>query len=203
MSNLCDNQVVDKLVLLFKDREDINELVQRAKGQLVLEAEKAKQQGLEKLFDSYIQILDERKSSEQIIKMVQDQKGTVVEKASKMTIGEENIPFLPVIKPLYLGYHGLMSMVQNDGKQGYCYLNPTLITDEFETPDELYYIYDVEDGQALLSKSPKKAIEIIKKQSRLDLTAAEDISLCIFTDVLSGHNVWATGSRYDGSLRVP
>ena len=157
----------------------------------------------EKLFDSQIVTLKSRGVPEQIIEALQNQKGTVVEKASKMTIGEGNIPFLSVIKPAYLGYDGLMSMVRNGDKQGYCYLNPTLITDEIQTPDELYYIYDVEDGEATRGKSPEKAIDIFKKQSRLALTAAEAVNLCIITDVLSRHYVWASGSRYDGSNEVP
>ena len=205
MGKLCTDQLIGKLVALLReaDPDKFDEAVKEAKNQLSQEAKKAKREDLEKLFDGQIQTLKDRECPEQIVEMLQNQRSSVLQKASEISFAEGNIPFLPVIKPAYLGYYGLMSMVRNGDKQGYCYLNPTAITDEIQTPDELYYIYDVEDGEATRGKRPEKAIDIFKKQSRLALTAAEAVNLCIITDVLSRHYVWAPGSRYGRSDRVP
>ncbi len=204
MSKLCKNQLIEKLVSLFGDAEtDIDEAIKEAKNQLVVKAKESKREDLEKLFNGQIQTLKDRGCPEQIVEMLQNQKGKVVERAREMSFVEGNIPFLPVIKSAYLGYYGLMSMVRNGDKQGYTYLNSATITDKFDTPEDPYYIYDVENGQALLDKSPEKAIDIIKGQSRSPLTAAEVVNLCIVTNVLSRHYVDAAGSRYDGSDRVP
>lgn len=201
MSKLCTNQFVGKLIALLQEAgpDKFDDAVAQAKGQLAAE----QRNGLYKLFNSQIATLKDRGVPRQIIEALQDQKDTVVGKASKITIGEGNIPFLPVIKPAYLGYYGLMSLVRNGDKQGYCYLDPTAITDEVQTPDQVYYIYDVEDGESTRGKNPERAIDIFKKQSRLALTATEAINLCILTDVLSRHYVWAAGSRYASSVRMP
>lgn len=89
--------------------------------------------GLAQLFDSQIQILRRRGCPEQIVEIFQDQRALVIERAGKMTIGEGNIPFVPVIKPVYLGYYGLVAMVRNGNKQVRIYLNPTAIIDELNT----------------------------------------------------------------------
>jgi hypothetical protein len=205
MDKICTDQLIGELVALLReaDPDKFDEAVEKAKKRLDAETKQAHRNDLEKLFDWQITILKNRGVPEQIIEALQSQKDMVVEEASEMTIGEGNIPFLPVIKSAYLGYYGLMSLVRNGDKQGNCYLNPTAITDEVQTPDQLYYIYDVEDGEATRGKSPEKAIEIFKKQSRFALTAAEVVNLCVITDVLPRHHVWASGSRYGRSDRVP
>ncbi|OGZ61707.1 MAG: hypothetical protein A2932_01430 [Candidatus Spechtbacteria bacterium RIFCSPLOWO2_01_FULL_46_10] len=166
----------------------------------------------ERFFDAQIATLKDRVVPEQIVEILQNQKGPVVKKASDLPAGRQgcdgdgngNIPFLPVIKPAYLGYYGLMPMVRNGSKEGYPDLNPAAITDQVETPDGLYYIYDVEDGNATRGKSPEAAQMFFKRQKRSPLTAAEVVNLCIITDVLSRHSVWAPGSRYgSGVLGVP
>lgn len=204
MGNLCKNQLIGKLVPLFRDAEtDIDEAVKEAKNQLAQETKKAKREDLEKLFDSQIQTLKDRGCPEQIVETLQNQKGSVLQKASEKSFAEGNIPFIPVIPRTYRSPYDLMAMVRNGDKRGYTYLNPTAITDEFDTPKDPYYIYDVEDGEALKGKSPEKAIDIIKKQSRSPLTAAEVMALTTHTDALSRHYVDAIGSRYGRSGLVP
>lgn len=204
MGKLCTDQLADKLVPLFRDADPdkFDEAVEKTKTRLGAETKQAHRDDLEKLFDSQIAILTDRGTSEQILEVLQNQKSVVVLKASEMTIGERNIPFLPVIKPAYLGYYGLMAMVRNGSKEGYTYLKPTAVTDQFDTPNDLYYIYDVEDGETMRGKSPEAAEKIFKKQSRFPLTAAEIINLCILTDVLSRHYVWGSGSRRGSADRV-
>jgi hypothetical protein len=121
-----------------------------------------------------------------------------------MEIPEGHIAVLgPIIKPVYLGYYGLMDMVRNGGKRGYVYLDHAAVYDEEKTPDGLYWLYDVEDGTETLKASPLDAGKLFKSQKRFGLTAAEDIMLCVLTDVLLRHNVWASGSRYEVAGKVP
>ena len=204
MGKLCAGQLIGKLVALLReaDPDKFDDAVAEARNQLTAESREAKRSDLEKLFDSQIATLKDRGVPQQILGMLQDQKNTVVTKASNMTIGAGNTPFIPVIKPSYLGYYGLMSLVRNGAKEGYFYLNPSLITDKVETPNGLYYIYDVEDGEAMRGKSPEAAEKLLKEQQRSPLTAAEVLALATHTDVLSRHFVDATGSRY-GSGDVP
>lgn len=166
------------------------------------EQEQSKRNDLKKLFDIQIAMFNDRGVPKQITDAFRHHKDLVVHKASRMTIGEGNISFLPVIKPAYLGYHGLMAMVRNGLKKGYTCLKPAAITDQFETSDDLYYIYDVEDGNATCGKSPQYAENIFKKQLRFSLTAAEVINLCILTDVLYRNYVWAVGSHYESAIKV-
>jgi hypothetical protein len=202
MGKICKDELVGKLAPLFRDADtDIDEAVKEAKNQLAAGAKKAKRKDLEKLFDSQIQTLKDRGCPEEIIELLTERRGSVLSRASKMTFEDGHIPIIPVIPRTYRSPYDLMAMVRNGNKQGYTYLNPTAITDKVETPDKPYYIFDVEDGKALLGKSPKEAEEILKKQSRSPLTVAEVMALTTHTDVLKEHCVWATGSRYGGSDR--
>ena len=178
--------------------DKFDDAVTQTKNQLTEEQKQTKRTDLEKLFDAHIATLKDRGVPEQIIETLSSQKNVVVQKASGMTIGEGNVSFLPVIKPACLSYYGLMAMVRNGSKEGYTHMKLGAVTDQFETPDDLYYIYDVEDGNATRDKSPQDAEKIFKRQKRSPLTVAEVVSLCILTDVLSKHYVWALGSR-DGS----
>lgn len=199
-----NDSLVQKLVELFRgvNGASIDDAVAKAKSQLNTEANQARRNNLEQLFDSQIATLKSRGVPSQILEMLQSKKSMVVDKASSMTISNGNTPFLPVIKPNYLGYYGLMSLVRNGAKEGYSYLDPSVITDKVETPSGLYYIYDVEDGEALRGKSPETAEKLLKDNRRSPLTAAEAIALATHTNVLSRHFVDATGSRC-GSGCVP
>lgn len=162
-----------------------------------------KQNDLKKLFDTQIAILKFRGTPEQIVEILQIQKGAVLKKASEMTFGDGNIPFLPVIPRSFRSPYDLMAMVRNGRKVGYTCLNPTAISDVVETPQEPYYIYDVEDGSSTRGKSLENAEKIFKQQKRSPLTAAEVMALTTHTDVLSKHYVRAPGSRYESADKVP
>lgn len=205
MGKLCKDQLVGRLVALFKetDQSHIDDAVTQAKSQLTAEAKQARRNDLEKLFDNQIATLKDRGTPEQIVEILQNQKGVVLKKASEMAIGDGNIPFLPVIPRSFRSPYDLMAMVRNGGKVGYTYLNPTQISDVVDAPQEPYYIYDVEDGNATRGKSPQDAEKIFKSQKRSPLTAAEVMALATHTDVLSKHYVWAAGSRYESAGGVP
>ncbi|MBI2462629.1 MAG: hypothetical protein HYV65_00050 [Candidatus Spechtbacteria bacterium] len=187
-------QLIGRLVALLReaDPEKFDDAVAQAK-----------RNDLEKLFDAQIATLKDRGVPEQIVEILQNQKGAVVKKASEVAIGDGNIPFLPVIPRSYRSPYDLMAMVKNGGKVGYTYLNPTAISDVVDAPSEPYYIYDVEDGNSTRGKSPENAEKILKQQKRSPLTAAEVMALTTHTDVLSRHYVWATGSRYESADGVP
>ncbi|MBI2096414.1 MAG: hypothetical protein HYT43_02160 [Candidatus Taylorbacteria bacterium] len=182
-----------------------NGIISKKKERLMKKMSKqdSKKNDLEKLFDSQIATLKDRGVREQIVEILQNQKGQVVKKASEMTIGDGNIPFLPVIPRSFRSPYDLMAMVRNGSKVGYTHLNPTQISDVVDAPSKPYYIYDVEDGSSTLGKSPKNAEKILKQQKRSPLTVAGVMALTTHTDVLLRHYVWATGSRYESAVRVP
>src|SRR3989344_6994819 len=203
MGKLCKDQLIGRLVALFKetDQSHIDDAVTQAKNQLT--AESQAKRDLEKLFDGQIATLKDRGVPEQIVEILQNQKGRVVKKASEMAIGGGNIAFLPVIPRSYRSPYDQMAMVKNGGKAGYTYLNSTQISDVGGAPSEPYYIYDVEDGESMRGKSPEAAEKIFKQQKRSPLTAAEAMALTTHTDVLSRHYVWVTGSRCGSADEVP
>lgn len=204
MGRLCIDQLASRLVPLFKetDPENIDEAVRRAKNQQIAEAKQAKREVLNRLFDNHIATFNERNVSEQILEVFWNNKEKVLNHAESITVTEGNLPFAPVIVPLYLGYHGLVSLVRYKGKQGYTYLDPIQITDIEKVPSRLYYMFDIEDGTAMLGKKSEDADKLIVKQGRLLAVTAEVLSIGIHTDVLSRHFVDAVGSRY-GSDRSP
>ena len=182
----------------------MGKLCKEAKNQLTEKSKQAKRRKLKKLFDTQIATLKDRVVPEQIVEILQNQKGAVVKKASKMNIGDGNIAFLPVIPRSYRSPYDLMAMVKNGGKAGYyTYLNPTQISDVVDAPSEPYYIYDVEDGDSTRGDNPEAAEKIFEQQKRSPLTAAEVMALTTHTDVLSRYGVWATGSRYKSARKVP
>jgi len=183
--------------------ETIDKAVKEAKNQLMAETKKTKYENLESLFDSQIQTLKDRGCPEQIVELLTRQKSAVLSKASEMTFEDGHIPFIPVIPRSYRSLYDLIAMVINKNKQGHCYLSPTVITDLIKTPDDPYYIYNIENGEDLLGKSPENAEKILKEQSRSPLTVAEVMALATHTDVLKEHNVWILGSRYKVLGGVP
>ena len=202
-----NEQTVEKLVEVLREvpPEERDEVVVKAKNQLEEEEKesKPKKEDLEKLFDTQIKILKDRGCpAAVIIDMLQEQRDDVLQKASEIPIGKKHIAFLPVIPRTFLSIYTQMQMVRNGDKIGYTYLKPSEITDVVETPADPYYIFDVEDGEAMLGKSPQNAEKTIKQQNWRGLTEVEVIALAIHTDVLSRHHVDALGSRY-GSDGVP
>jgi len=200
-----NEQTVEKLVEVLREvpPEERDEVVVKAKNQLEEEEKesKPKKEDLEKLFDTQIKILKDRGCpAAVIIDMLQEQRDDVLQKASEIPIGKKHIAFLPVIPRTFLSIYTQMQMVRNGDKIGYTCLKPSEITDVVETPADPYYIFDVEDGEAMLGKSPQNAEKTIKQQNWRGLTEVEVIALAIHTDVR--HCVDALGSRC-GSAGVP
>jgi hypothetical protein len=199
-----EQEIVGKVVEVLREvpPEKIDEVVVKAKNQLESEGKKIKKEDLEKLFSNQIKRYEDANCPEQVIKLLKDLRDSVIEKASKMTLGKGNLPFL-LCTGKTLSLYSLMAMVKNSDKVGYNYLTPTDVTDQIETPDDPYAIFDVEDGEAMLGKSMQDAEKAIKAKNRFVLTAAEAIALCIQTDVLKRHYVDAPGSRYGSAGEAP
>jgi len=205
---LCKDQregLVAKLTAFFKglEAEVIDDVVAEVKKQATAETIEERRNGLAKLFDNQMETLKSRGCPQAILEVFQNQRDAVLSKATEMEISKGHIPFVPVIPRTYMGVYGLMPMVRNEDKVGYTYLDPNEITDKLETPKGPYFIYDVEDGEGMLGKSPKKAEQLIAEQKRSCLTIDEGIAVCVHTNVLSEHYVDCTGSRYESADRVP
>lgn len=164
---------------------------------------KYSEEELARRFDEQIIALKDRGCPEQIVELLLPQKSLVISKVNEIVFEDGHIPFLPVIPRTYQGSCNLIAMARNRDKQGFTYLDLATIIDAIETPKGPYYIYNVEDGESTKNKSPEQAENIFKEQSRSPLTAAEIIALCVHTEVLSRHSVWAAGSRCDEPNRVP
>jgi hypothetical protein len=202
---VMNEQVVGKMAELLKEVpvNERDEVVVKAKNLIVEKEKRVKGEDLEKLFDKQIQTLKDRGCPPVILEMLTEQRSQVIEKASKMAFEKGRIPFLAVIPRIYLTIYSQMAMVRNKDKVGYTYLDAKEITDVVKTPDKPYYIFDVEDGEAMLGKAPQDAEKLINKQGRRCVTEVEVIALGIQTDVLSRHFVDATGSRYGSSDGMP
>lgn len=152
----------------------------------------------EKLFDwqmARIEDLIEYPTSSVIVKSLRSQKESVLAEVAKMEIHRNNIPFLPVIPREHIDLDALMLMIC--GKEGNILFNDwNGIINMVETPKEPYFIFNVENGRAMVRKSPEEAELLIKEQKRLSLTAEEVISVGIFTNDIT-HNMFALGSHKD------
>lgn len=204
------NRLASKLVSVFKgsDIHNINKAVEEAKDRLNKEDQRKRWGKHEELFNSYLAIAKERGCPDQILEALLGKKEKVLHRAVGMSIKDDNIPFLPVIKSSYLGYSGLMAMVRNGEKQGFVHLhdkNLAGITNLFTQPNDAfcYFIFDIDKGRDTMGRSPHDFCLASEWKSRMPLTIAEVINLCIFTDALAWLNMWAVGSRYESDFGIP
>jgi len=132
---------------------------------------------LENLFESQIKTLERLGCPKEIVDNFQRKKDKVLNEAFEMSIDEGHIPFLPVIPKSYMGLYALMPMVRKGEYAGFMTYNPNRLINTVKVSEDPYFALDVE----------------------------EVVSLGIFTEILSSHNVQALGSCYDceGGLLVP
>lgn len=179
MSNLYEDMLISDPPALFR------------------EADQDSDDRIDKLLESQLARLKNRGCPPQITETLLSRKRQVLRRLRKKRVTRGKIPFLPVIPRTYLDLLDLMSMVRHEDKTGYTYLKPFMITDVIETPDEPYYIFDVDFGDILQGKSPLDAERIVKAERSRCLTVFEVIALAVHSDVLSHQYLWATGSRSD------
>ena len=155
----------------------------------------------ESLFDRQIQTLTDRGIPSDIVKKFQVQKPTVLKKAGEGPPTEEHIPFLPVIPDSFLSIEKQMTFVKNGTQKGKSHLGTEKISTAVQVPKEPYYIFNVEDGRAMLGRSPNSAVTGIINQDRSPLTVEEGIAIAIHKfDILSDHFVDLPGSRHDDEV---
>lgn len=158
------------------------------------------------LFDNQLTTLAKRLTkldySSSIIEKFSRSRERVLNHVSLISVAEGHIPFLPIIMPCYLGYHGLIAMVQHNNHHGVMECEADQIFNIEATPSGLYYIFDVEDGTDFYKQTPEVAHFLIRQNNRLPATAAELLSVALHTDTLSHHSLDAVGSRYK-SDRTP
>jgi len=183
-------------------------VVVTAENRLALETKQTEGEDLGKLFDTQIETLQQRGCLEPVVDGLERQRSKVVSKMLGIwqtkypeetleSLASEGIYLgLPVIPQIYRSIYDQMTMVRNGKKGGCTYLEPVEITDVVDTPQKPYYIFDVEDGEAMRDKVLQDAEKAIKKQGRRGLVVVEMIALGIHTNVLSRHYVDAVGSRY-------
>lgn len=160
------------------------------------ETEQTRGDDFAKVLDAQYKKLKELDCPEQILDLLREQRDGVLKKAGEMTLGEGNIPFLPVIPHPYLSPYTLMSMLRIGGKTGFNYLKPADIKNVVKVPDDPYYIFDIDAGKSTQGKSPEEVNKTCSEEGRRCLTADEVMNFCIHIDVLSNHYVLACGSRY-------
>ena len=137
-----------------------------------------------------------------ILEFLESKKQEVVNKATKMEIPTEHIPFVPVIPRNCIKLWRLYNMFfQRYGKMvRFDHQDQKQIRDIVKTPKIPYFIYDVKKGKDMLGKSSREVEKLIKEQKRSCLTADEGIALCFhYNGVLFEHSVICGSSccRYD------
>jgi hypothetical protein len=198
MAKLGKEKLVEQLISIFKGagQADIDEAVKEAKEAVAEKGQKASEGHLENLFRGQIRRLERKGVPEFIVKRFADSKKEVIAKAAEMFFPEKHIPFLPVIPKTYLTIYSQLPFVKYGDESGYTLVNPNNVTDAagaFESP---YYIFDVEDGSAMLGKTSIDSEIIIKEQGREALMDVELISLAAHSDVLLDHGIIALCSRF-------
>ena len=160
------------------------------------ETEQTRGEDCAKELDAQYEKLKALGCPDQVLDILREQRDEVLKKAGGMTVGEGNIPFLPIIPYTCLSPYSLMSMVRIGDKAGRNYLKSTDIKNVVEVPENPYYIFDIDTGRGTLGKKREEVFSICSEQGRRCLTADEVMNLCIHSNALSSHNVLAGGSSY-------
>ena len=211
MTELNDRWLVGKLVEVFERFPSVDDTAvdaavreakqQRTQNRFTLEAIQRERQDrrnvLGPIFDHDLQTLSDRGCPQWILEEVSAQRERVLDVASAKERPWAPLPVPlvgPVIPAAYLGYPALMAMVRNGERAGHTRLNPAAVVDQIETPRGLYWLYDVDDGEAG-GNLPQADRSL--KGPRSPLTVAETIMLCALRDVLSSRRgLWCLGSRF-------
>ncbi len=170
---------------------------------------------LSQLFDSQIETLKSRGCPKKVVDILQHGllKDRAIRDCLQIRIPPNRIPFIPVITPVHCNVEVLMAMVINGKQRGDVF--PQIIPNSYPVIDAVgsepflrtyfdpYYAINIEDGTHTKGVDVKKACREILSKGRSPLTVAESISLCIQTDVLSRHSLWAAGSRWEKENQIP
>jgi hypothetical protein len=108
---------------------------------------------------------------------------------------EGRIPFVVVPREKLLSLEKKIPLMEVDGKKGYTVIDVSIDVSEFEDADGVevpegmaYLVVDVENGKAMLGKSPDEALKQLKKEDRSPLTAEEGVATILqHSDILKDH----------------
>ncbi len=170
---------------------------------------------LSQLFDNQIEILKNLGCPKKVIDILRQRslQDRVIGACLQIKLHPNRIPFIPVITPAHCSVDVLMTMVRNGKEKGDVY--PQIMSDRYpiieavgsqpflRTYFDPYYAINIEDGTRTKGVDTRKACRKILLSGRSPLTVAESISLCIQTDVLSRHYLWAAGSRWEKENKIP
>lgn len=156
---------------------------------------------LNKLFDQQIATLSHIGCPPCIIEKLLFEKNNVVVASGS---SEPYIPFIPVIPQRYLTVYSQMDMLGNGGARGQTRLNLSDFEDLDTTPQEPYYICDVDKGDMVtilrtdfsINEIERDLKHAIKNKRRHCLTIVEAIALALHTDILQTCLVRPLASKY-------
>ena len=123
---------------------------------------------------------------------------------SENEINQGNIPFLIVVKHGLVSVDRQMEMAEVDGKKGYNSLAPWDFLEIYDpAPSSSVFIaVNVENGRAMLNKSPNQAERLMMGKNRLSLIFEEGVALIVhYPDSLKSHFIILSSSRH-GDGRV-
>lgn len=149
----------------------------------------------EELFDRQIETWRRRGCPEDKLMTLKTKRHRVLRRASSLLSSPRRLPFLPVFSRKVVKVYEQMQWVRLGDRIGHNRLDLSLAGDRVESPEKVYYIFDVDLGLAEPTISSVVEQEI-KKSGRLGLTIVEMISVAIQTDVWVNGILVAIGSRY-------
>ena len=209
LNNYPEDELIAELISSVKGltNDQIYEVVAEARRKITVFTGQEQQGFFRDLFERRNEKLEALGCPQAILKKLSRKKEDVLAKTYEMQNGEgSNISFLPVIPRSYMGIYSLMQMVRIGDNVGWTSLIPQNFTDVVKTPEEPYYILDVDKGTEMRGNSSDDAEKIIKSQKRSCLTIDEAIAVGIHNEeVLANHEILAVGSLYrdEHELTVP
>lgn len=121
----------------------------------------------------------------------------VLERVERLNLGDPDallvipfniIPFEKQLEAVDLG----------SSKKAYTFLDPKLLIDlqqKMKLPQVPYLLMGIEDGTAMLGKSPEEASKLLFEQRRRPMTVNQGLSLVLHRpEILSHHNIHLSGS---------
>ncbi len=163
-------------------------------------AVRGSQTKLEACFDNQLKTLERRGVGITVLSKLQEQRSAVIDEAIRIIGGlpdetdDGNFPFIPIIPLTYFGYYGLVTLAMHDAEE-YIQFDVSEISDVVKTPEEPYYVLNVEDGTMTRGLTVEKGTKFVIDRERFPLTTVEALSLSLVTDVLTRHDIAATCSR--------
>lgn len=155
---------------------------------------------LARLFDAQMAVLKRAASQAFTLEILNKQKDAVIAKAGEMVFLETHIPFLPVIPA---SWRSVLDQVVylHPKKAGFCQILPQHIWNNMEMPKQPYFIFNADDGSALINENPRVHENHLEKNGRRFLTAEEIVALALQDDILLRH--WLPAPASSCKVRTP